>query len=74
MGKWNGFVQKGTTLNSLGAPATKKKFTAPTLGLEDICFTWAMVSNAARYAEVVDILKDCVAVHFRDEAPRWPQG
>ena len=39
------------------AATTKKKFTAPTSGLEDVYFTWGTVSDAARYAEVVDKLK-----------------
>ena len=45
-----------------------KKFTAPTSGLEDVYFTWGTVSDAARYTEVVDKLKEYVAVHFRDQA------
>ena len=52
------------------APTTKKKFTALTLGLEDVYFTWSTVSNAAtaRYANVVDTLKEYVAVYFQDQA------
>ena len=49
-------------------PATKKKFTAPTSGLEDIYFTWDTVSNASRYATVVEKLKEYIAVHFCDQA------
>ena len=45
------------------APVTKK-FTAPTSGLEDVYFTWDTVSDAVRYAKVVDKLKEYVAVHF----------
>ena len=50
------------------ASTTKKKFTAPTLGLEDVYFTWGTVSDAARYTKVVAKLKEYVAVHFRDQA------
>ena len=53
---------------SATATTTKKKFTASTSGLEDVYFTWGTVSDAARYAEVVDKLKEYVAVHFRDQA------
>jgi hypothetical protein len=67
MGKRNGFNRKGKS-DSSAAPATKKKFTAPTSGLEDVYFTWGTVSDAARYSEVVDKLKEYVAVHFRDQA------
>ena len=45
-----------------------KKFTAPTLGLEDVYFTWGTVSDAARYTEVVDKLKEYVAVHVCNQA------
>ena len=41
-----------------------KRFAVPTLGLEDVYFTWGTVSDAARYIEVVDKLKEYVAVHF----------
>ena len=44
-----------------------KKFTAPTSGLEDVYFTWGVVSTAARYTEVVDKLKEYIMVHFRDQ-------
>ena len=63
MGKQSGFNRKGK-LDSSVAPATKKKFTATTSGLEDVYFNWSAVSNAARYAKVVDKLKEYVAVHF----------
>ena len=43
---------------------TKKKFAAPTSGLEDVYFTWGMVIDAAKYTEVVDKLKEYTAVHF----------
>ena len=45
-----------------------KKCMAPTLGLEDVHFTWGTVSNAVRYTEVVDKLKVYVAVHVYDQA------
>ena len=67
MGKRNDFGWKGKS-NASAAPASKKKFTAPMLGLEDIYFTWGTVRDAARYAEVGDKLKKYVAVHFRDQA------
>ena len=67
MGKQSGFDWKGK-LNSLAAPATKKKFTAPMLALEDVYFTWGTLSNAARCAKVVNTLKEYIAVHFRDQA------
>ena len=67
MKKWNNFNRKGK-LYSSASPATKKKCTAPTSGLEDVYFTWGTMSNAARYAEVVNKLKAYVAVHFRDHA------
>ena len=65
MRKQNGFKRK-RKLDSSAAPATKKKFMAPTSGLEDVYFTWETVSDAARYAEAVDKLKEYVAVHFWD--------
>ena len=37
---------------------------APTSGLEDVYFTWGTVSDVARYMEMVDKLKEYVAVHF----------
>ena len=66
MGNQKGFQRKG----KLGASAAHvtKTFTAPTSGLEDVYFTWGKVSDAARYTEVVDKLKEYVAVHFRDQA------
>ena len=67
MGKRSGFNRKGK-LDSLTAPATKKKFTAPTLGFKEVCFTWGTVSDAARYAKVVDKLKEYVAGHFWNQA------
>ena len=67
MGKREHFNRKGK-LDSSEAPTTKKKFMAPTLGLEDVYFIWGTVSDAARYAEVVDKLKEYVAVHFCDQA------
>ena len=45
-----------------------KKFTAPTPGLEDVYFTWGTVSDAVRYNEVVDKLKEYAALHFRNQA------
>ena len=53
-----------------GASAARvaKKFKAPTSGLEDVYFTWGTVSDAERYTEVVDKLKEYVAVHFCDQA------
>ena len=56
MGNRNRFNRK-KKLESATAPTTKKKFTAPTAGLEDVYFTWGTVSNTARYVEVVDKLK-----------------
>ena len=56
MGNHDRFNRKKKS-KSATAPTTKKKFTAPTLGLEDVNFTWGTVSDAARYAEVVDKLK-----------------
>ena len=69
MGKQNGINRKRRS-DSLVATATKKKFTAPTSGLEEVCFTWGTVSDAAtaRYAKVVNKLKEYVAVQFRDQA------
>ena len=67
MGKQNDFNRKGKLYPS-ATPVTEKKFTAPMLGLEDVFFTWGMVSNAVRYANVVDKLKEHVAVHFWDQA------
>ena len=66
MGKRNGFNQKGKS-DSLAAPATKKHFMAPMLGLGDVYFTWSTVINAARYAKVVKTLIEYVSVHFQDE-------
>ena len=62
MGKRDRFNQKGSK-----APTTKKKFTAPTVGIEDVYFTWGTVSDAARNAKVVDKLREYVEVHFRDQ-------
>ena len=66
MGNRDRFRKKKS--EAAAAATTKKKFTAPTSGLEDVYFTWGTVSDAARYAEVVDKLKEYVAVHFRDQA------
>ena len=67
MGKRNGFNRKGE-LDASAAPATKKKFTAPTSRLEDIYFTWCTVSDAARCTKLIDKLKEYVTVHFQDQA------
>ena len=67
MGKQNSFIRK-VKLDALAAPTSKKKFTAPTTGLEEANFTLCTVTDAARYAKVVDKLKEYVAVHFRDQA------
>ena len=67
MGKRDRFNRKGK-LESAAAPTTKKKFMTPTSGLEDVYFNWGTVSNAARYTEVVDKLKEYVAVQFRGQA------
>ena len=67
MGKRNGFNRKGNSDSSVSA-ATKNKFMAPMLGREDIYFTQGTVSNAARYAEVVDKLRKYVAVDFSNQA------
>ena len=67
MAKQNGFNRKGK-LDSLAAPATKRKFTAPTPGLADVYFTWGTVSDAVRYAEMVDKLREYAAVQFQDQA------
>ena len=40
----------------------------PRRSLEDVYFTWGTVSDAARYAKVIDKLKEYVAVHFWDQA------
>ena len=61
-------LQPDRKSDSSTAPSTKKKFTAPALGLEDVHFTWGTMSNAARYAKVVNKLKEYVAVHFWDQA------
>ena len=66
MGNRDRFRKK--KLESATATTIKKKFTAPTLGLEDVYFTWGTVSGAARYADVVNKLKEYVAAHFRDQA------
>ena len=66
MGNRDRFRKKKS--EAAAAATTKKKFTAPTSGLEDVYFTWGTVSDAARYAEVVDKLKEYVAVHFCDQA------
>ena len=67
MRKLTSFNRKGK-LNASAAPVSKKRFTALTLGLEDVYFTWGTVSDAARYAKMVDKLKEYFAVHFRDQA------
>ena len=67
MWKLNGFNRKGK-LDSLAAPAIKKKFTAPMPGLEDVYFTWGTVSDTVRYAEMVDKLREYAAVQFQDQA------
>ena len=67
MGKHNHFNRKGKS-DSSGALTTKKKFTAPTVGPQDVYFTWGAVRDAARNVEVVDKLKEYVAVHFCDQA------
>ena len=67
MGNRDRFNRKGT-LDSLAAPATKKKVMAPTSGLEDVYFTWGTMSDAVRYAEVVNKLKEYVVVDFQDQA------
>ena len=46
----------------------KTKFTVPISELEDVYFTWGIVSDAARYAKVVNKLEKYVAVHFWDQA------
>ena len=63
MGKCDRFNRKGK-LDSLAAPTIKKNITAPTLGFEDGYFTWGTVSDAVRYAEVVNKLNEYVAVQF----------
>ena len=55
-------------LDALGAPLSKKKFTAPLSGLEDVYFTGGTVSNTANYAKVVNKLREYVAIHFQDQA------
>ena len=67
MGKHNGFQWK-RKLDTSAALVTKKKLTAPMLGLEDVYFTWNTVSSVARYTKIVDKLKEYVAVHFCDQA------
>ena len=67
MGKRNRFNRKGKS-DSLVALTTKKKFRAPALILENVYFTWGTVSDAVRYAKVVDKLKESVAVHFHNQA------
>ena len=63
MGNHDRFNRK-KKLESVAAPTTKKRFTAPTSGLEDVYFTWGTVSDAVRYAEVVNKLNEYVAVQF----------
>ena len=66
MGNRDRFRKKKS--ESATAITTKKKFTAPTSGLEDVYFTWGAVRDAVRYAEVVGKLKEYVAAHFQDQA------
>ena len=47
---------------------TKKRFTAPTLGLENAYFTWDTMSGAGRNANIVNKLKEYIMVHFWDQA------
>ena len=54
-------------MDASAAHATKKNFTTPTSGLEDVYFTWGILSDAARYAKVVGKLKEYASVHFRDQ-------
>ena len=35
--------------------------------LKDVYFTWGTASSNVRYAKVIDKLKECVAVRFRDQ-------
>ena len=67
MGKRNGVNWKGNS-DASAAPVTKKRFTAPTSGLEDVYLIWGTVSGAVRYTKVVNKLKEYVAVHFWDQA------
>ena len=67
MGNRDRFNRKKKS-ESAAAPTTKMKFTTPASGLEDVYFTWRTISHSARYVEVVDKLKEYVAVHFRDQA------
>ena len=46
-----------------------KRITAPTYGIEDVCFTWDAKSNAVRYMQkLVTKIKEHVTVQLRDQA------
>ena len=49
---------------SASAAHMTKEFKEPMSGLEEVYFTWGMVSNAAMHTKAVDKLKAYVAVHF----------
>ena len=56
MGNCDRFNRKKKS-ESATAPTTKNKVMAPTLGLEDVYFTWGTVNDAARYAAGIDKVK-----------------
>ena len=51
-----------------GSPAGTTKFTAPTSGLEDVCFTWGTAKDAAKFKDTVSKL----ARHLGTSP--WPQS
>ena len=55
-------------VDGAGSPAGTMKFTAPTLGLEDVFFVWGTSKDAARFEDTVSKL----ARHV-DTSP-WPQS
>ena len=63
--KW---LQPAREIGRLGSFRIQEKFRAPMLGPADIYFNSGTVSDAARYAEVFDQLKEYTAVHLRDQA------
>ena len=71
-GNQRGFERKGKS--GASAAHVTKTFTAPTSGLEHVYFTLGTVSNTARYTEVVDKLKEYVAVYFCNQATVAPKA
>ena len=62
------FKRRQWAVGGAGSPADTTKFTAPTSGLEDVCFAWGTTKDAAKFEDTLSKLARRVGT-----SP-WPQS